>query len=202
MAKTIDQIDSDCLKQIIRNAQLPKPPVDAAYKPTCVFLLLFGQKNSRILAIQKADTEGYPWRNQVALPGGHVEHTDASPVEAAYRELEEELKITRHQVELIGSMGHFQTINQKDIEVFIGLWSGEGPVRFDTDEISRILEVPLKEIVKTHIVAGFHNRTPPTDDLEYPLKDAVIWGVTARILHQFMELLYPHIDKNKFLNNA
>lgn len=199
MVKTLDKIDSDCLKQIIRNAKLPRPPADAAFQPTCVFLLLFGRKEPLILAIQKADTKGYPWRNQVALPGGHVENSDASPVDAAYRELEEELKITRNQVELIGSMGHFQTINQKDIEVFIGFWNGEGPVRFDTDEIARILEVPLKKIIKTHIAAGFHDRTPPTDDLEYPLKDVVIWGVTARILHYFMELLYPHIDQAKYI---
>jgi len=199
MAKTIDKIDSDCLKQIIRNAKLPEPPADAAFQPTCVFLLIFGRKEPRVLAIQKADTEGYPWRNQVALPGGHMENADTSPVDAAYRELEEELKITRNQVELIGSMGHFQTINHKDIEVFIGLWSGEGPVRFDTDEIARILEVPLKEIVKTHITAGLHARTPPTDALEYPLKDVVIWGVTARILHCFMELLYPYIDQDKYI---
>lgn len=199
MVKTINHIESGCLKQIIKNASLPKPPTDGAFQPTCVFLLLFGLKDPHILAIQKADTEGYPWANQVALPGGHVEHKDASSVDTAYRELEEELKITPDQVELVGSLGHFQTINNKDIEVFIGLWNGEGPVRFDTNEIARVLEIPLQQLVKTHITAGFHGRRPPTDDLEYPLTDVVIWGVTARILHQFMEILYPYIDKNKYL---
>jgi len=200
MAKIINHIDSSCLKQIIRNAKLPKPPANDSYQPTSVFLLLFERKEPCILAIQKADTEGYPWRNQVALPGGHVDKKDPSSADAAYRELEEELEITCNQVEFIGSMGHFQTINYKDIEVFIGLWNGEGPVRFDTNEIARVLEIPLKEIVKTHITAGLHSRRPPTDELEYPLTDVVIWGVTARILHQFMELLYPYIDKNKYLN--
>ena len=199
MAKTIDQIDSACLKKIIRNAKLPQPPADSAYQPTCVFMLLFGEDEPRILAIQKSDNEGYPWRNQVALPGGHVELKDAGPVDAAYRELEEELNITRNQVDFIGSMGHFQTINHKDIQVFIGLWNGEGSVRFDADEIARVLDVPLKMLVKTHIMAGFHGISPPTDALEYPLKDVVIWGVTARILHHFIELLYPFIDKNRYL---
>jgi len=199
MAKTIDQIDSACLKKIIRNAKLPQPPADSAYQPTCVFMLLFGEDEPRILAIQKSDNEGYPWRNQVALPGGHVELKDAGPVDAAYRELEEELNITRNQVDFIGSMGHFQTINHKDIQVFIGLWNQEGPVRFDTDEIARVLDVPLKALVKTHIMAGFHGISPPTDALEYPLKDVVIWGVTARILHHFIELLYPFIDKDRYL---
>jgi len=198
MAKTIDQIDSACLKKIIRNAKLPQPPADSAYQPTCVFMLLFGEDEPRILAIQKSDNEGYPWRNQVALPGGHVELKDAGPVDAAYRELEEELNITRNQVDFIGSMGHFQTINHKDIQVFIGLWNQEGPVRFDTDEIARVLDVPLKALVKTHIMAGFHGISPPTDALEYPLKDVVIWGVTARILHHFIELLYPFIDKDRY----
>jgi coenzyme A diphosphatase NUDT7 len=199
MAKTIDQFDSACLKKIIRNAKLPQPPADSAYQPTCVFMLLFGEDEPRILAIQKSDNEGYPWRNQVALPGGHVELKDAGPVDAAYRELEEELNITRSQVDFIGSMGHFQTINHKDIQVFIGLWNQEGPVRFDANEIARVLDVPLKALVKTHIMAGFHGISPPTDTLEYPLKDVVIWGVTARILHHFIELLYPFIDKKRYL---
>ena len=199
MAKTIDQIDSACLKKIIRKAKLPPPPADTVYQPTCVFMLLFGEDEPRILAIQKSDNEGYPWRNQVALPGGHVELKDAGPVDAAYRELEEELNITRNQVDFIGSMGHFQTINHKDIQVFIGLWNGEGPVRSDADEIARVLDVPLKTLVKTHITAGFHGISPPTDALEYPLKDLVIWGVTARILHHFIELLYPFIDQDRYL---
>jgi len=213
MATVITKIDSACLKKIIRNAKLPQPPADTAYQPTCVFMLLFGEDEPRILAIQKSDSEGYPWRNQVALPGGHVDLKDAGPVDAAYRELEEELNITRNQVDFIGSMGHFQTINHKDIQVFIGLWNQEGPVRFDTDEIARVLDVPLrfdadeiarvldvplKMLVKTHIMAGFHGISPPTDALEYPLKDVVIWGVTARILHHFIELLYPFIDKNRY----
>ena len=199
MAKVITKIDSACLKRIIRNAKLIQPPANTAYQPTCVFMLLFGEDEPRILAIQKSDSEGYPWRNQVAFPGGHVDLKDAGPVDAAYRELEEELNITRNQVDFVGSMGHFQTINNKDIQVFIGLWNGKEPVRFDADEIARVLDVPLKALVKTHIEAGFHGISPPTDTLEYPLKDVVIWGVTARILHHFIELLYPFIDKDRYL---
>jgi 8-oxo-dGTP pyrophosphatase MutT (NUDIX family) len=119
--------------------------------PACVFLLLFNQPDPHILAIQKSDTEGYPWRNQVALPGGHLESTDSGPVEAVFRELEEELSIGKDQVDFIGSLGHFQTLTRpRDIEAFIGLWNGEGPVRFDAVEISRILKIPLKKLFGIH----------------------------------------------------
>jgi 8-oxo-dGTP pyrophosphatase MutT (NUDIX family) len=157
-------------------------------------LLLYDRPDPHILAIQKSDTEGYPWRNQVALPGGHMESTDADPVAAAFRELEEELKISKDQVDFIGSIGHFQTLTKpRDIEVFIGLWNGKGPIRWDATEIARILEIPLKTIAGIHQAKRYHDRQPDIHELEYPFEDVVIWGATAKILHHFIELIYPLI---------
>lgn len=186
------KITSFGLKHVIKNATLPGPPSEAFYRPACVFLLLFNKKEPHLLAILKSDNEGYPWRNQVALPGGHVDKNDGGPVETAFRELREELNISRDQVEFIGSIGHFQTINNRDIEVFIGLWNGAGPVRYDSTEIEKVLEIPLKELLRIHVNADFRGRlSSDIPDLAYPFKDVVIWGVTARILHYFIELSYP-----------
>ncbi|MBN1931164.1 MAG: CoA pyrophosphatase [Desulfobacterales bacterium] len=185
------KITSSCLKYIIGNANLPGPPDGKFYQSACVFLILFERQEPHLLAIQKSDNEGYPWRNQVALPGGHIDKFDAGPEEAAFRELEEELNIQRNHVELIGSMGHFKTIHYKDIEVFIGLWNGKGSIRHDTEEIARVLEIPVKELLRIHNVKKFHGREPDIRDLRYPYQDVVIWGVTAKILHFFIELLHP-----------
>ena len=182
-------IDIDELKEIISNDPSPGPPADRRYRPACVFLLMFCLEEPYILAIQKADSEGYPWRNQVALPGGHLDAEDASPLEGAFRELEEEMSISRDQVEFLGSMGHFQTINNRDIEVFTGLWRAAEPVRHDPAEISRILKIPMRVLVQTHNTKKFHGRIPDIDELRYPFEDVVIWGATARILHHFIELL-------------
>ena len=161
-----------------------------------MFLLLFDRPDPHILAIQKSDTEGYPWRNQVALPGGHLESTDAGPVAAAYRELEEELSIAKDQVDFIGSLGHFQTLTRpRDIEAFIGLWDGKGPVQFDTTEISRILKIPLKTLFGIHQAERYHDRQPDINELEYPFEDVVIWGATARILYHFIELIHPLLSE-------
>jgi 8-oxo-dGTP pyrophosphatase MutT (NUDIX family) len=185
-------IDYPRLKEIIVNSRPNGSPADAYRVPACVFLLLFDRPDPHILAIQKSDTEGYPWRNQVALPGGHVEITDAGPVAAAYRELEEELNISQDQVDFIGSLGHFQTLTRpRDIEAFIGLWNGKGAIRFDATEIARILEIPLKTLVGIHQAERYHDRQPDIDKLEYPFEDVVIWGATAKILHRFIELIYP-----------
>ena len=189
-------IDRTHLRNIIQNAPVPGPPTLDAYKSACVFLLLFDLADPHILAIQKTDSEGYPWRNQIALPGGHLDDEDASPLEGAFRELEEEVNIRRRQVELLGSIGHFQTINHRDIEVFTGLWSQRGPLRHDPSEISRTLEIPLRILVQTHVDRKFHGRIPDVRELTYPFEDVVIWGATARILHHFIELLYPVLESH------
>jgi 8-oxo-dGTP pyrophosphatase MutT (NUDIX family) len=188
------QIEFADLKAIIRANPAPQAPATGAYKPACVFLLRFNHEAPHVLAIQKTVTEGYPWSNQVALPGGHLDVEDASPLDGAFRELEEEVNIGRNQVRLLGSIGHFQTINRRDIEVFAGLWNGIGPVQHDPAEISRVLEIPVEVLVRTHIANGYHDRIPDVDELRYPFEDVVVWGATARILHHFIELLYPLVE--------
>jgi len=80
---------------------------------------------------------------------------------------------------------------QKDIQAFVGLWNGEGPVRFDPGEIARVIEVPLIRLVDIHRRRNFHGRIPDIRELRYPFENVEIWGATARILHFFIELLYP-----------
>ena len=189
-------IDLTDLKAIIRNDPSPEIPRDRKYKRACVFLLLFDNEQPSILAIQKTDSEGYPWRNQIALPGGHLDDEDASPLEGAFRELKEETAISREHVDYFGSLGHFQTINHRDIEVFTGLWNAVGPLRHDPAEISRFLKIPLRVLVRTHITNNFHGRTPDIDELKYPFEDVVVWGATARILHYLIELFLPKFEIN------
>jgi len=188
----VPELNTIFLARLLCSADTPAMETTNPGDCTSVFLLLYNKNDIPfILAILKADTPGYAWRNQVALPGGHVDETDPSPLEAAYRELEEELGISRSQVDFIGSMGHFQTIQNKDIEVFVGIWDGRmESVSYDPREISQILELPVNPLLKAHLSGQFHGRIPGIMELLYPVNDeVVVWGVTARILHYFFELV-------------
>lgn len=187
----------DFLKRLLQTADPPGPCYAEKNHRTAVFLLIYKKNGApHVLCILKADTPGYPWRNQVALPGGHIDEADESPLEGAFRELGEEIGISRNQVKLAGSLGHFQTIQQKDIEVFIGFWNGSGhDICFDPSEISKILEIPVSTLVQTHTARGFCGRIPDMAELIYPFEDMQIWGVTARIFHFFLELLVPQMDE-------
>lgn len=188
--------DAGLLQAILSSTNHPAPPGGDQFMSTSVFLLVFNKNGVPcLLTVLKANNKGYPWRNQVALPGGHVDEADSSSLAAAYRELEEEVRIAPDEIEYIGSLGHFQTIQQKDIEVFLGIWKAmTGKLHFDSNEISQILEPSIPMLLKRHLDQKFNGRIPGIGELIYPVGNLIIWGVTARILHYFLELIRTRLS--------
>jgi len=182
----------DDLKRLFGTLTPCRARAEPGMTPTVVFLLFLRPEAWRILMIQKTDTAGYPWANQVALPGGHVDAGDAGPLAAAWRELEEETGITASEVDVFGSLGHFPTIANKDIEVFAGFWRAPRPLRIATAEIARVLELDLGATLAWHRDRGFSGRLPPLGELAYPVDDTRVWGATARVLHCVCEHLGAH----------
>ncbi|MFN2358028.1 MAG: CoA pyrophosphatase [Desulfotignum sp.] len=191
----MDKILNDtigCIQQIrstVGHAVHPPPPDPNRFDSTAVIALFLCSRNPALLFIQKADVAGYPWRNQMAFPGGHVDKTDAGPLETALRELKEELCIHPDNVDVIGSIGHFQTINDKDIQAFAGIWNQKEAIWFDPAEICRVFQIPVAHLLTLHQKKGFQGQTPPVMELTYPFEDVVIWGVTAKIVHHLLEVL-------------
>jgi len=169
----------------------PLAPDPAQFKPTSVMALFLFSREPSLLFIQKADREGYAWRNQMAFPGGHVEKTDESARQAAFRELYEETGIMSDNVQYIGSLGHFQTVKNRDLQAFTGIWNQKDEIVFETQEISRVLEIPFETLRQTHLEKGFAGRNPRPGikELTYPYKDVVVWGVTAQIVHHLIEVI-------------
>ncbi len=192
------------LRNLLTTDRLPQSPLAGMPDHASVLMPLFEKSGHvHVLAILKADTEGYPWRNQVALPGGHVDEGDENSLVTAYRELKEELNIDREQVEVVGSLGFFQTIRATEIEAFVGVWNGDrSRLRFDPGEISMMLEIPLAGLIRTHVENVYAGNHPGVTRLIYPTgekkqgENIVVWGVTAMIFHYFLEHLrhlYPKI---------
>lgn len=176
------------IQSAVQNESHPGPP-GGLFAPTSVMALFIFNREIELLFIRKADVKGYPWANQMAFPGGHQDEEDASTKDTALRELSEEMGIHQDNVELIGSLGHFQTINNKDIEAFTGIWNQKDVIEYDRAEISRVFQIPLNYLIDLHKEKGFHQNTPNVMQLTYPYEDALIWGVTAKILHHLIEVL-------------
>ncbi len=186
------------IRSAILNNSHPGPPDSALFQSTSVIALFVFDEDPKLLFIQKADVEGYPWAGQMAFPGGHKDKIDLSTKDTALRELEEEMGISRKNVDVLGSLGHFQTINSKDIEAFVGIWNKKETIAFDPFEISRVFEIPLTYLMDLHKKKGFHEFVHPPNVmwLKYPYEDVLIWGVTAKIVYHLIEVLRKNIQKS------
>lgn len=177
------------LRSAVRKGPHPGPPEEDLFQSTSVMALFVLNKEVELLFIQKADVKGYPWANQMAFPGGHRDKKDLSTKDTALRELKEEMGIVPGNVEVIGSLGHFQTINNKDIEAWVGIWNKKDVIKQDRSEIARVFQIPLKYLIDLHKKKDFHRHVPNVMVLTYPYEDVLIWGVTGKILYHLIEVL-------------
>jgi len=132
-------------------------------------------------------------KGQFAFPGGIVEERDGSRVETALREAWEEIRLPADAVEVLGLLDDTETrATQFVITPVVGIVTR--PVAFQPDgrEIERVIEVPLEtlrdpSIFRTELwEVGGEGHDVHFYDVSV---EDVIWGATARILKQFLDIV-------------
>jgi 8-oxo-dGTP pyrophosphatase MutT (NUDIX family) len=132
-------------------------------------------------------------KGQISFPGGSRDETDPSLLETAVRECEEEIGLPRKAIEIVGQLDDCLTmISNYVITPFVGLipW----PHVFETSEMetASVIEVPMADLLdSTALSEGSEimgDRVVPAYFYTYSNEGKVIWGATARILKQFLEI--------------
>lgn len=132
-------------------------------------------------------------KGQFSFPGGVVETRDGSRVETALREAWEEIRLPAEAVEVLGLLDDTETrATNFIITPVVGIVWNQVAFEPDGREIERVLEVPLATLRDPAI---FHTEMWERNGESHPVQfyqvsaDDVVWGATARILTQFLELL-------------
>lgn len=160
--------------------------------PAAVLLPITDHGQPHVVFTKKSD--GVPHhRGQFSFPGGIVEQSDGSRVETALREAWEEIRLPAEAVEVLGMLDDTETrATPFVITPVVGLVRDPVALEPDGREIERIIEVPLAmlrdpAIFRTEMWER-DGATHAVHFFEVSSRD-VIWGATARILRQFLELL-------------
>jgi 8-oxo-dGTP pyrophosphatase MutT (NUDIX family) len=160
--------------------------------PAAVLLLIVYRDGEPNLVFTKK-TETVPHhKGQFAFPGGLVGAGDASRVETALREAQEEVGLDPAAVEVLGVMDDAPTATTGFvITPVVGLCAAVPVLAPDGREIERVLEVPLRLLVEPGVFREewWEREGRPHQVLFYTVGEDVIWGATARILKEFLELL-------------
>jgi 8-oxo-dGTP pyrophosphatase MutT (NUDIX family) len=137
-------------------------------------------------------SEGLPEHGgEIGFPGGRIEPSDRSPEDAALREAEEELGLSRDRVEIVGRLDPYETRTGFRVCPVVGLVRPPLALRPDPVEVAEVFEVPLAHILdpgnhrRVEAPAGGRVRT----FYAIPFGDRVIWGATAGMLINLYEVL-------------
>jgi 8-oxo-dGTP pyrophosphatase MutT (NUDIX family) len=128
---------------------------------------------------------------EICFPGGRFEDGDATPEQAALRELEEELGLPRSLVEIIGLLDPYETRTGFRVFPVVGLIRPPILLRPDPVEVAEVFEVPLAHLLepRNYLV----HRTQAGEEVRtfraVPYRDYFIWGATAGILMNLCEWL-------------
>ncbi len=161
--------------------------------PAAVLLLLTNQAEPHVLFTKRTEQVAHH-KGQISFPGGIVETWDASRLETALREAKEEIGLPPSAVEILGALDDTKTrATGFVITPFVGLI--REPVSYAPDgrEIERVLEVPLAALLDpTNFRVEMWERDAHTSPVYfYEYRGETIWGATARILKQFLDLVFP-----------
>ena len=124
----------------------------------------------------------------IAFPGGYIEPGEHA-LDAALREAEEEVGLSRHDVEVIGSLGMAE--RQRSgfrIASYVGLLRGRPQFTISQDEVGDIFEVPLHRLLGDGVCwqewwnDTDHSRAVCFFADRELLGRNLVWGLTARIL--------------------
>jgi 8-oxo-dGTP pyrophosphatase MutT (NUDIX family) len=160
--------------------------------PAAVLLLIVYRDGEPNLVFTKK-TETVPHhKGQFAFPGGVVGPPDGSRVETALREAREEVGLDPAAVEVLGVMDDVPTATTRFvITPVVGLCAAAPALAPDGREIERVFEVPLRVLAEP---GAFREELWEREGRPHPVAfftagEDVIWGATARILKEFLELL-------------
>ncbi len=148
---------------------------------------------------------------EICFPGGKVDADDENEMVAAVRETSEELGIPMSDIEVTASLGVLVPPVQTGIYPFIGRIKSMDAIQPNKAEVEYVFTVPLEYLLQLepeahelklgivptdafpfHLIPGgkeykFRKRTIP--EYFYTYQNHIIWGLTARILKEFLDHL-------------
>ena len=135
-------------------------------------------------------------KGQISFPGGAYEKADKTLLETALREAKEEIGLAPSDVEVLGELDDMLTVSTNYIiSPFVGLIPF--PYKFELDqwETEELIEAPIAVLQKKGCFNEEITIIDGQEDVGYTFKygEKVIWGATARILKQFLELIDSQI---------
>jgi 8-oxo-dGTP pyrophosphatase MutT (NUDIX family) len=149
-----------------------------------------------LLLIRRAERAGDPWSGHMALPGGRREPADDDLVTTAIRETAEEVGLRLSRADLLGRLDdlvpRIATLPPVAVRPYV-FTLPERPALALNDEVASYRWVYLDLLLHpdTYHTVRIDIRGERRDVPAYRLEEAIVWGMTERILSGFLAHIRP-----------
>lgn len=166
---------------------------DVPLSPAAVLVPLFEKDGEfHILLTKRTEMLEYH-KGQICFPGGGRHETDRDLRDTALRETFEEVGVRPEDVRILGELDSMGTFTSNFlITPYVGVIPYPYEFKVSFDEIESLIQVPVSELLDEN------NYREEVYDLDgsimtgfvFDYRGEVIWGATARILRQLIELAF------------
>ena len=121
---------------------------------------------------------------QISFPGGRIDPGDADAVDAALREAEEEIGLSRSLVDVIGMADRYRTITGFEVTPVIGVVPPDVELTPHPGEVAAVFEAPLDYLLDPahQAVRTVEWRGRERCYYEIDYEGRRIWGATAAMI--------------------
>ena len=179
------------LRQVLSQRQ-KQHIVNTSYEPAAVLLPIYYKNGEYHILFTKRTKKVLKHKGEISFPGGSSQEDDAGLVDTALRECAEEIGLMADKVEILGELDDMATeTSSYIISPFVVAIPWPYPFKLNRREIDEVIEVPIPALLDedclrrgVEIVDG-----KEVESYFYNYEGNVIWGATARILHQFLHIV-------------
>lgn len=161
------------------------------FSHAAVLVPLFKKGGDCHLLFTKRSEQVKYHKGEISFPGGVVDEEDLELINTALREADEEIGLKKSDVQILGILDDIVTITEFIVTPIVGLFPYPYPFKVSEVEIAELIEVPLSSLLyeksfsEKEIIRGGQKEIV----YAYQYEKHVIWGATARILKQFLDLI-------------
>lgn len=173
--------------------QSPDPVPPPGDRLAAVLALLIGQPDPSLLFTVRA--EGLSRHSgEVSFPGG-LRDEGESLVDTALREADEEIGLSRDEVEILGALPSVHTtVSGILVQPYVGFVEAPPTLTVNEGEIDEVLTVAVSRLLAIEEAVEYEL---PTGErwrgFAYPLADHTIWGATGRMVHTLLAVVEQEV---------
>jgi coenzyme A diphosphatase NUDT7 len=168
-------------------------------------------QNGQICVLFEVRSAQLSWQpGEICFPGGRIESGDSSPQVAAVRETQEELALSADEIQVLGPLEEIISSIGVRLHPYVGFVSPLQPITPSKNEVEEVFTVPLEFLLQNEPIIGqMEMGTRPLENfpfsllpkyskewrarktyqvLFYKYEKYIIWGLTAQVLQEFLEI--------------